>query len=139
MDPSDGEERPKPPAGEDRAATGDDSPPGTKAKASAFVGRLLKIRIPLSLVLVGLVLIGAFLLASLLSRDPVDLGPSIDGAVDAQLSLTVCNEVVDQRGFNPRTAELDAESGLRDLGVKQAKVVLARIDCGPDAPAAEPG
>ncbi len=85
-----------------------------------------------------MVVAGILLLGSLLSRDSVDLGPGIDGAVDAQLSLTVCNEVVDQRGFNPRTAEIDAERGLRDLGVKQAKVALARIDCGPDSPATEP-
>ena len=138
MDEPGAEERAPRPAGSNQSNSGEDAPARTGAKASAVVTRLVKARVPLPLVLIGVVVAVILLLGSLLSRESVDLGPGVDGAVDAQLSLTVCNEVVDQRGFNPRTAEIDAERGLRDLGVKQVKVALARIDCGPDTPATEP-
>jgi hypothetical protein len=109
-------------------------PPKGRPQALLIIGRILRQRVPLWLVLVGAVVVVIVLLTDLLAADRVDLGPAVDGAVNAELSLTVCNEVVDRRQFNPRTAELAAEDGLLGLGVEQVKVALARVDCGPEAP-----
>ena len=99
-----------------------------------MAGRVLRQPVPLWLVLVGLAVVGVILLTDVLSKASVDLGPALDGAVDAKLSLTVCNEVVDRRQLNPRTAELAVEEGLRGLGVAVAEASLTRVDCGPEAP-----
>lgn len=74
----------------------------------------------------------------LLTRDSVDLGPAVDGARDARVSLTICNEIVDRRDINPRTAELDFENALKDLGARNADAVVERVDCGPSATAPQP-
>lgn len=96
--------------------------------------RLLTLQIPLSYVLLVAALVGAVFVVVLVAREPVDLGRAVDDAVEASVSLSVCNETVDRREINPRTAELDLQEGLEDLGVKQAKVTLTRLDCGPDGP-----
>jgi xanthosine utilization system XapX-like protein len=102
------------------------------ASPAAVVLRLLALRIPVWLALAVVGLVGVFVAGLLLVRDPVDLGPAVDGATEASISLTVCNETVDRRHINPRTAELDLEEGLEELGVQQAEAMLTRIDCGPD-------
>lgn len=96
--------------------------------------RVLGFRIPLwsALVAVGVVLAAFTVL--LLARPRVDLGRAIDGAVGAEVALTICNETVDRRGINPRTAELDFQEGLEELGARDVKVTVTRMDCGPDAP-----
>jgi hypothetical protein len=96
--------------------------------------RLLTLRVPVWSALAVLGLAGLVVAALLFARDPVDLGPAVDGAVEASVSLTICNETVDRRHINPRTAELDLEKGLEALGVRQAEATLTRIDCGPDGP-----
>ncbi len=95
--------------------------------------RLLLRRMPvwLGILLVVLVAAGAF---ALFVSTSVSLGPAVDGAVDVNASLTVCNETVDRRGVNPRTAELDFEEGLKELGAKAADARITRVDCGPQAP-----
>ena len=70
----------------------------------------------------------------LLSQEEVELGRGVDGAVDASVSLTICNETVDRRRINPRTAELELQEGLQEAGVRQANVRVTRVDCGADAP-----
>lgn len=108
---------------------------GLRETTSPGVGRrLLALRIPVWTALALLGLVGVLVGALLLSRDPVDLGPAVDGATEASISVTVCNETVDRRHINPRTAELDLEKGLEALGVQQAQATLTRIDCKPDDP-----
>ena len=96
--------------------------------------RMLTHRIPVWSALVLSALIAGSFLVLLLARDPVDLGRAVDDAVEASVSITVCNETVDRRDMNPRTAELDLQEGLEDAGIKQADVTVTRVDCGPDAP-----
>lgn len=112
------------------AAAGDSQ----RRPASPTLGRrLLRLRMPVWLGLVLLVMVAAGAVALFASRC-VRLGPGVDGAVKADASLTVCNETVDRRKINPRAAELDFEEGLRELGAKAADVRITRIDCGPQAP-----
>ncbi len=99
-----------------------------------IAGRVLTFRLPLWLVLAMLCAVAAVFLVVLLSQDEVELGPGVDGAVDASVSLTLCNETVDRRGINPRAAELELQEGLQEAGAKQVSVKVNRIDCGPDAP-----
>ena len=102
------------------------------------VGRVLRARMPVWLAaLLVLVTAIAFTIA-LVTRDTVDLGPAIDGATDARVSLTICNEIVDERDINPRAAELQFAEALRDLGARNVDVVIDRIDCGPSVTAPEP-
>ncbi len=101
---------------------------------SPTVGRrLLRLRMPVWLGVLLVVLVAAGAVALFVSRS-VSLGPGVDGAVEVDASLTVCNETVDRRRINPRTAELDFEEGLRELGAKEADVRITRIDCGRQAP-----
>ncbi len=109
---------------------GDRSGRGDKSIAA----RVLTFRLPLWLVLVALFVVAGLFLLMLLSQDEVDLGPGVDGAVEASVSLTLCNETVDRRGINPRTAELELQEGLEDAGAKQVSVEVNRVDCGPEAP-----
>ncbi len=95
--------------------------------------RLLRLRMPVWLGLLLIVMVAAGAVALFVSRS-VSLGPGVDGAVEVDASLTVCNETVDRRNINPRTAELDFEEGLRELGAKAADARITRIDCGPQAP-----
>lgn len=105
-----------------------------RSSAARAARRMLTVRLPLWSVLVMLFVVAGLFLALLLSQDEVDLGPGVDGAVEASVSLTLCNETVDRRGINPRTAELDLQEGLRDAGAKEASVTVNRVDCGPEAP-----
>ena len=98
--------------------------------------RFLTLRIPVWLALVLLVAVAGAFAALLVARQPADLGPAARDALDAQVSITMCNETVDQGDINPRTAELDFENGLKELGTRTAKVRVSRIDC-PDAPKPE--
>lgn len=95
--------------------------------------RLLRIRVPAWLAVLLVVGVAVAAAALFVSRS-VSLGRAVDGARDVQASLTICNETVDRRDINPRQAELDFENGLRELGAKEAKVRVDRIDCGEDAP-----
>ncbi len=105
-----------------------------RSPAAGAARRVLTLRLPLWSVLVMLLVVTGLFLALLLSQDEVELGEGVDGAVEASVSLTLCNETVDRRGINPRTAELDLQEGLRDAGVQEASVTVNRIDCGPEAP-----
>ncbi len=107
---------------------------GSQPGAASAARRVLTFRVPLWVVLVMLFVVAGLLLALVLSRDELDLGEGVDGAVEASVSLTLCNETVDRRGINPRTAELDFQEGLKDAGAKEASVTVTRIDCGPEAP-----
>lgn len=108
---------------------------GTPETASAGAARrVFTFRVPVWLVLVMLFVVTGLFLALLFSQDEVDLGQGVDGAVEASVSLTLCNETVDRRGINPRTAELDMQEGLREAGVKEASVTVTRIECGAEAP-----
>lgn len=95
--------------------------------------RLLRLRMPVWLGILLVVLVAAGALALFISES-VSLGSGVDGAVEVNTSLTVCNETVDRRRINPRAAELDFEEGLRELGAKAADVRITRVDCGPQAP-----
>ncbi|MDP8992874.1 MAG: hypothetical protein M3N31_07490 [Actinomycetota bacterium] len=95
--------------------------------------RFLRMRMPVWLALTLLVAVAGAFAALLVAQQPADLGPAARGALDAQVSVTMCNEKVDQGEINPRTAELDFEEGLKELGTRTAKVRVSRIDC-PDAP-----
>ncbi len=120
---------------------------GGGEQESAFAGptawdglgrRILRARMPVWLA--ALLVLGTVITFSvvLLTRDSVDLGPAVDGARDARVSLTICNEIVDRREINPRTAELDFENALNDLGARNTDVVIDRVDCGPSATAPQP-
>ena len=94
--------------------------------------RLLRIRMPVWLALLLVVAVAAAAAAVFVSRS-VNLGRAVDGAMDVQASVTICNETVDRRDINPRQAELDFENGLRELGAEAAKLRVDRIDCGESA------
>lgn len=120
---------------EDPHGPGGEQRPASAGPTEGLGGRVLRARMPawLAAVLVLATLITFSVV--LLTRDSVDLGPAVDGARDARVSLTICNEIVDRREINPRTAELDFENALKDLGARSADVVIDRVDCGPSATA----
>ncbi len=127
--PTDGDHISAPPYGSDPAGAA-----GPLGRGGDGIGRwLLSLRVPAWLALAVAVLVAALFTLLLVSEERVDLGSAVDGAVEASVSLTICNETVDRRQMNPRVAELAFEEGLEDLGVKQANVVVMRIDCGADA------
>lgn len=108
---------------------------GDESRERDGLGRkVLGARVPVLSALAALVLVAVLFTVVLLTREDVDLGGAVDGAVEASVTLTICNETVDRRGINPRTAELDFQEGLEDLGVRNANVTVNRINCGPDSP-----
>lgn len=59
------------------------------------------------------------------------LGPAVGASQKVDVTMTLCNRDVDSKGINPRAAELDLQSLLRDEGARAADVVVNRIDCPP--------
>ena len=99
--------------------------------------RVMSVRVPLWSALAMVIVVAGLFAVMLFSRDSVDLGEAVDGATEASVTLTICNETVDRRGINPRDAELEFQQGLEDLGANQADVKVNRIDCGADTDAPE--
>lgn len=83
------------------------------ARPTGHGRRLLTLKIPLAYVLLVAALVGAVFVVVLVAREPVDLGRAVDDAVEAAVWLTVCNETVDRREINPRTAELDLQKAWK--------------------------
>jgi len=100
--------------------------------------RVLTTRVPawVTIVLVAAAAAGFGIVVA--TRTSVDLGPALNDAREATVSLTICNEIVDRRKINPRAAELAFESGLRQAGVEEPDVAIERIDCGPAVTAPAP-
>lgn len=94
--------------------------------------RALTVRVPLWVLLVVLAVAAAVAAVVVATRPSVELGDAVDGARNVQVSVTICNQIVDARGINPREAELDFEAGLKDLGAQKVDVVVDRVDCGPE-------
>jgi hypothetical protein len=103
-------------------------PPGTGGGPA----RVLTARVPLWALLLVVVVAVAVLAVVVATRSSVDLGAAVDGARNVQVSMTICNEIVDAREVNPREAELDFEAGLKSRGAREANVTVDRIDCGPE-------
>ncbi len=122
----------EPGGGESR---GDGPRGGGRGPVGGAGGWLLRARMPVWLAVALLMVVAVTFTVVMLTRDEVDLGPAVDGATNARVALTVCNEIVDSREINPRAAELRLERALTDLGARQADVVIDRIDCGPEATA----
>jgi hypothetical protein len=103
---------------------------GSTARRTA--ARILGLRVPLwtllgttlaALVAIGIVTLG--------TDDEVNLGPAIRDAERVEATVVVCNEVVDAKDIDPRDAERDAQSALRELGAEEAEVRVEPTDCDP--------
>lgn len=79
---------------------------------------LLQRRLPLWATLLLLVAVAVVFGALLVSRQSVDLGPAVDGATRADVSLTICNEIVDsaRSTLAPRSSSSKKHSGTSGRG-----------------------
>ncbi len=109
------------------------SPASRGQGAPGLLRRTLTASVPLWLLLacvLFLAVVGgiAFLVQA---ASATHLGPAVGASQHVEVTMTLCNRDVDSKGINPRAAELDLQSLLRDKGARAANVVVSRIDCPP--------
>lgn len=111
----------------------DDTPttqPATPPTGPSLAGRIATAPVPLWLVgTIVVVLLGAGAFVYF-GQSNVDLGNAVSDARSIGVKLVICNEVVDDRGINPRQAELALQQTFQDdFHVEKATVAIDRIDC----------
>src|SRR2546421_2403793 len=94
---------------------------------------LVRVRTPLWLTLALVLAVAVIFLFLLAGKSSVSVGPAVKGAQNVDVTVTICNEVIDQNKVDPRRAELDFEKALTNLGAERAHVRVTRLDC-PGAP-----
>lgn len=101
------------------------------ARGGSVVGRLLRRRVPVWLLLAAVAAVAAALAAALVleRQSSVELGPAVGTAERVVVQMTLCNGDVDRLDLNPRRAELDLEDVLREEGAAAADVRVERRDC----------
>jgi hypothetical protein len=117
----------------DSAPISRDPQPATAIGGSgaSTLARIARFSVPLWAVLATVVALLVLFAVVWFQRDTTQLGPAVRDAESITVEMTICNETVDDRGINPRAAELELEKLFEnDEGVGEAKVSIERRDCG---------
>ena len=93
--------------------------------------KFLKIKLPIWLIVIAIAAFGFFRFYSYLTTDePVNLRPIVTNAKELKISLTMCNEKVDELKLNVRDEEKRLEKKFEEEEkVLQVKVSIERKDC----------
>ena len=97
-----------------------------------FTKRILKLKVPMWLIVISIFALGAIsLYGKITSKEVVNYKPLITNAKEVKLTVTMCNEKVDELNLNPRKEELRLEKELKTREkVEKADVSVLNKDCG---------
>lgn len=97
-----------------------------------FTKRILKLKVPMWLIVILIFALGAIsLYGKITSKEVVNYKPLITNAKEVKLTVTMCNEKVDELNLNPRKEELRLEKELKTREkVEKADVSVLNKDCG---------